>query len=396
MTTVGLSTTDTKPRRPGRDNAGAAARVGQHHADLTSGFILVLVLAFNLFGLVMVLSASSVAAIQEDNSASWYFSRQVVWVAAGAVVFFVASSIGYHFWGRVARPAYYLTYALLGLVFLMGLEGGGSARWLAFGPMRMQPSELAKLTVIVFVAKLLSDRERHIGDRRRSLHPVLVWFLPLALLVFVEPDLGTTIILGCIVMSMLFAAGVPLLPLATLTAIGASGAVVAAIVAPYRRRRLLAFTDPWSDASDTGWQTLQSLTGLANGGLDGMGLGQSRVKWGYLPNSHTDFIFAIIGEELGLIGTMTILLLVFFFALLGFRTALHAPDLFGQLLAAGITAWFCIQAFVNIGGVVGLLPITGVTLPFVSFGGSSLIVNMAAAGILLNISREVGARAGQS
>ncbi len=380
MTAAGLSVATTRESR-------------EHHADLTSGFLLVLVIALNLFGLVMVLSASSVAGIQEDKSASWYFSRQVMWVGAGAVAFIVTASVRYHFWGRLARPAYYATYGLLIAVFLVGLEGGGSTRWLAVGPLRMQPSELAKLSLILFVAKLLSDREAHIGDRRRSLHPVLVWFVPLGLLVFSEPDLGTTIILGTIVLAVLFTAGVPMVPLLTVGGLGAVLGMAAALYEPYRRRRLLAFLDPWSDPSDTGWQTLQSGTGLANGGIGGLGLGESRVKWGYLPNSHTDFIFSIIGEELGLIGTMTVLILIAVFATLGFRTALHAPDLFGQLLAAGITAWFCIQAFVNIGGVVGLMPITGVTLPFVSFGGSSLIVTMAAAGILVNISREVGSRA---
>ncbi len=387
-TSLDRSTASRQHRRVG----AAGQRVRDFRApDASSGLLLVLIILLNLLGLVMVLSASSVSAIQDAANPSIYFKRQLIGLGLGIVAFVVTSRIHYSFWSRVALPGLYVTYALLFAVLLIGVRVGGSARWLSFGAFRFQPSELAKLTMIVFIANLLSSREKHIGDTRRSLNPVLVFFVPLGLLVFVEPDLGTTIILAAIMLTMLFVAGVPLRPMAILGGGAVGLATLAAVAQPYRVRRLRALWDPWSDPTGTGWQTLQSLTGLASGGVDGVGLGQSRVKWGYLPNSYTDFIFAIIGEEMGLIGTFGVLLSIGLIGVLGFRIAMRANDLFGQLLATGITAWFMIQAFVNIGGVVNLVPITGVTLPFVSFGASSLVVSMAGAGLLLNISRDVAA-----
>ncbi len=378
----------TSPR--GRDIAGRRVR-DFRTPDASSGMLLVLVLLFNLLGLVMVLSASSVTGISEGANPRAYFDRQLLGLALGVVAFIITSRIHYSFWARVAQPAMFGTYAALFGVLLFGVKVDGARRWLDFGPLRFQPSELAKLTMVLFIAHLLSTREAHIGDPRRSLNAVLVFFVPLAALVFAEPDLGTTIILAAIMLSMLFVAGVPLRPLFVLGGIGVACATAAAFAQPYRVRRLIAVSDPWSDPTGAGWQTLQSLTGLANGGLNGVGLGQSRVKWGYLPNSHTDFIYAIIGEELGLLGALVVLAAVLLLGVLGYRTAMRASDLFGQLLAGGITSWFMVQAFVNIGGVVGLVPITGVTLPFVSFGASSLLVTMAAAGLLLNISRDAAA-----
>jgi cell division protein FtsW len=203
-----------------------------------------------------------------------------------------------------------------------------------------------------------------------------------------QPNLGTTIILGVIVFAVLFVAGTPIKPLAVAGGVLAGLAGLLAVAAPYRMRRLMAFRDPWKDPLNTGYQTIQAQIGTANGGLWGVGLGEGRAKWGFLPFPHTDFIFAIIAEELGLLGALTVVSLFIAFGVLGIRTALRAPDRFGMLLATGVTAWILVQAFVNIGAVVGALPITGVPLPFVSFGGSSLLVLMAAAGLLLNISRQ--------
>ena len=375
-----------------RSGAEVSRRLRDFRApDASSGLLLAIIVVLNLFGLVMVLSASSVTALADRVDPTTYFERQLLGLGLGLVAFVVTSRIHYSYWARFARIGLAVAYALLFAVLAIGVEVGGSTRWIDVGPLRFQPSEFAKLAIILFIADLLASRESHVGDIRRSLNPVLVFFAPMALLVFTEPDLGTTIILTVIVMAMVFVAGVPLRPMFVVGGLGVGLAAAAAVAQPYRVRRLVAVTDPWSDPTGTGWQTLQSLTGLANGGLDGVGLGQSRVKWGYLPNSHTDFIFAIIGEEMGLIGTLGVLLAVAFLGLLGIRTALRATDLFGQLLAAGITTWFLFQAFVNIGGVVGLLPITGVTLPFVSFGASSLVVTMAAAGLLLNVSRDAAA-----
>jgi cell division protein FtsW len=189
---------------------------------------------------------------------------------------------------------------------------------------------------------------------------------------------------------VLFVAGVPLRPLGATVGLGAVAATALALGAGYRRARLTAFLDPWADPGNTGYQTIQSLVGIASGGLAGTGLGASRAKWGFLPYAHTDFIFAVISEELGLIGGVLVVGLFVALGVLGLRAALLAPDRFGMLVAAGITAWFLVQAFVNIGAVIGVLPITGVPLPFVSFGGSSLLVGMAAAGVLLNVARQAG------
>jgi cell division protein FtsW len=207
-------------------------------------------------------------------------------------------------------------------------------------------------------------------------------------LMMLQPDLGSTIVMGTIVMSVLFVAGVPLGRLALVGSVGTAGALVLALGETYRRNRILVFLDPSSDCANTGYQTCQSLMGVASGKLFGVGLGQSRAKWGFLPNAYSDFIFAIIAEELGLVGAALVVGLFLVFAVFGMRAALHAPDRFGTLVGAGITAWILAQAFVNIGGVVGILPITGLTLPFISFGGTSLVVTMAATGVLLNIAAQ--------
>jgi cell division protein FtsW len=242
--------------------------------------------------------------------------------------------------------------------------------------------------VLLFVADLLARRADKIENTRLTLRPVVFVFVVVAGLIMAQPNLGTTIILGVIVFVMLFVAGVPLKPLGLVAAAGAALACVFAVFEPYRYRRLMSFRDPWADPLNTGYQTIQAQVGVANGGLVGTGLGEGRAKWGFLPFPHTDFIFAVIGEELGLLGALTVISLFLALGVLGIRTALRAPDRFGMLLAAGITTWILFQAFVNIGAVVGALPITGVPLPFVSFGGSSLLVLMAAAGLLLNVARQ--------
>lgn len=364
------------PPRPRRDRTGYA-------------LLLSLIAGLNLFGLVMVLSASSVQGAQEGSS--WtYFTRQLVWLGLGCVALLVMLRIDYRRWRSLAPYIYATSVALLAVVLIprFGVEVNGSRRWLQVGPQRFQPSELAKLGLMLMAASALAARQRVVRDHRRSLHPVLLLTLPVAALILVEPDLGTTIIVCTIVASQLVGAGVPAKPLLRIGALAAIATAVLAFSADYRRARLLGFIDPWADPQGQTYQSLQSLIGLASGGIDGVGLGESRAKWGFLPNAHTDFIYAVIGEELGLIGTLTVLALFVMFGLLGYRAALGAPDMFGTLVATGITTWLLAQAFVNMGGVVGLLPITGVTLPFMSFGGTSLMVNMAAAGMLLNISRQ--------
>jgi cell division protein FtsW len=348
--------------------------------------VLVVVL-LSIFGLVMVLSASSIEGVR-DGTPWYFFNRQAMYTAVGMVALVVAGRVDYHRWLRIAPAGYVVSVLMLLALFFTGRTINGSTRWLGLGPFAVQPSEIAKLTVLIAIAAVLSAREREMGDRRRTLHLALLLWGPIALMILMQPDLGTTIILTVVALSAPFIAGVPLRPMFGLAGIGAVAVFALALVAPYRRDRLLAFRQPWDHLQDIGWQTVQSYVGLANGGLWGTGLGESRAKWGYLPNAHSDFIFAIIGEELGFVGALIVMGLFLALGMLGFRAARFAPDLFGTLMAGGITCWFLLQFFVNVGGVVGIMPITGVTLPFVSFGGTSLIVNMAAAGILVNVASQ--------
>jgi len=373
----------------GRARRPAAAPPSGRRSNVFLG-LFALIVVLNLIGLLMVLSASSVTALYEYGS-SWYqFKRQLVWLALGSVALVTVMRVDYHRWSRWATPVLIGSIGLLVAVMVpgLGVEVNGSSRWLGYGAVRIQPSEFAKLAVLVFVADLLARRFHRLDESRMGLRPVLAVFGAVATLLMLQPNLGTTIILGAIVFTLLFVAGVPLKPLAAVVAGAGALALLAAVFEPYRMRRIMAFRDPWADPLNTGYQTIQSQVGIANGGLLGVGLGEGRAKWGFLPYAHTDFIYAIIGEEFGLFGSVLIIALFCMLGLLGVRTAMRAPDRFGMLLAAGVTAWILVQAFVNIGAVVGALPITGVPLPFVSFGGSSLLVTMAAAGLLLNVARQ--------
>jgi cell division protein FtsW len=346
--------------------------------------------ALNLLGLIMVLSASSVSAL-DDYGSSWYFVlRQGIWLLAGTAACVFVTRHDYHRWRRWSLPALAGSGVLLCLVLVpgIGLNVNGASRWLGYGPFSLQPSELAKLTVLLFAADLLARRAAWMADLRLTLVPVGVVFTVVAMLLMLQPNLGTTLVIGSIVLSVLYVAGAPLLPL---LGVGLGGSIVAtglALGASYRRARVLAFLDPWADPLNTGYQNIQSLVGVASGGWTGVGLGESRAKWGFLPYAHTDFIFAIIGEELGLLGAFFVVGLFVALVILGAKAAQQAPDPFGMLLAAGVTAWFGVQAFVNIGAVIGILPITGVPLPFVSYGGSSLVFSMVGAGLLLNVARQ--------
>ena len=349
-----------------------------------------LVVVLNLFGLLMVLSASAVTALYKNGSPWYQFQRQFMWLILGSAALLFTLRIDYHRWRRFVNPLLLFSAGLLVLVLVPGVGVGanGATRWLGYGQLSIQPSELSKLALILFTADLLARRADRVHDWRLTLKPVMVVFGGFAVLLMLQPNLGTTIILAVIVLVMLFVAGVAGRPLAIAMGVLGAGATVAAVMEPYRFRRLMAFRDPWADPLNAGFQTIQSQVGLANGGLLGTGLGEGRAKWGFLPEAHTDFIFAIIGEELGLLGALTVVALFLGIGLLGVRVALRAPDRFGMLIAAGVTTWILFQAFVNIGAVVGVLPITGVPLPFVSSGGSSLLFTMAAAGLLLNVARQ--------
>jgi cell division protein FtsW len=367
----------------------AWARAGRRRPG---GYVLLVttVAVLNLVGIVMVLSASSVNSLDSYGSAWYFFRRQVIWSVLGVGAFVVATRVDYRAWRRLAIPLLVVSGVLLVVVLLpgIGIKVSGSRRWLGVGLWRFQPSEIAKLALLLFSADVLTRRQRHVHDWRKVLRPVLLVFAAIGVLVFLEPDMDSTMVLALIVATVLIAGGIRARHLVTLAVSGAVAAAALAMAAPYRRARMFTYLDPSQDPSNTGYQITQSLIALGSGGLTGVGLGAGRSKWLFLPNAHTDFIFAVIGEELGLIGCALVVALFAGFAVLGTRAALRAPDRFGSLVAAGITAWVVGQALINIGAVVGLLPVSGIPLPFVSFGGSALLFTMTAAGILGNIARQ--------
>ena len=377
--------------RPLRRTGGSGSVSSRPRPGATNHVILLAIVGvLTVVGLVMVLSASSVQSQREVGSTWSYFARQLMWVVVGIGALLATARMDYRRWQRLSTPFLGGCAVLLVLVLVpaLGVRVNGARSWFELGPLRMQPAELAKLGVLLFSAGLLSRRAHRMEDVRLTLVPVCVIAGGIAFLIMLQPDLGTTIVLGSITFAVLFVSGVPLLRLGGVGAAATAAALVLALSKTYRRNRILAFLDPSKDPLNTGFQLNQSFMGVASGGWTGLGLGESRAKWGFLPNAHTDFIFAIIAEELGLIGAVTVVGLFLGFAVYGTRAALAAPDAFGTLVAAGITAWILTQAFVNVGGVVGLLPITGLTLPFISFGGTSLVITMAATGVLLNVARQ--------
>ena len=352
--------------------------------------LLSLLLTLNVTGLVMILSASAVSSL-EDYGSPWYqFTRQAIWFGISLVALVVVMRRDYRTWRRHCGL---LLIGSLGLLFLVlvpgvGIEAGGATRWLGYGPLSIQPSELVKLTLIIFWADLLARRAKWIDDCRLTLVPVLLTFLAAAGMIMLQPNLGTTAIIFAVMIAMLFVAGTAGRWMVAVVGAGVAAGAAFAILYPWRWKRISAFMDPWKDAQGVGYQTLESKTALANGGVTGTGLGEGRAKWGFLPEAHTDFIFSVIAEETGFMGGLIVIAFLIALAVVGFQVAMKAPDRFGALLATGITAWFIVQAFLNIGQAVGALPVMGVPLPFVSSGGSSLLFSMIAAGMLLNVARQ--------
>ena len=377
------------------EGAGGAATGTARRGRRTSGppvRYLVLwstAMLLGLLGMVMVLSSSSVSDLRTYGDAWHHLRRQVLWVAIGLVGLFTTLHIDYRRLRNLARPGLVLAIGFLALVLVpgVGIRANGSARWLGIGTVSFQPSEFAKLAVIVYGAALLSSRPA--TATRRTLGPMLVVLAGVGGLIFLEPDMGTAMIMAAIVASMVFFAGLRLGSLALAGVLGLGLAAGMSLSAGYRRDRLFSVFNPWNDPLNTGWHTIQAGVAISNGGLWGLGLGASRAKWGFLPFVQTDFIFAIVAEELGFVVAMFVVLAFLVLGIFGLSTAMHAPDQFGQLLAVGITSWILIQAFVNIGAVLGVLPITGVPLPFVSYGGSSMVLTLTAFGILLNVARQV-------
>ncbi len=352
--------------------------------------IVATVLVLNIVGLVMILSASAVEALSAYGSSWYFFERQLLWALVGAVVFVVCARVDYHHWRRLSVPLLVVAAVTLCVVLVpgIGIKVDGARRWLGSGSLRFQPSEIAKLALLVYVADVMTRRASDVADWERVLKPILVVSGTIGVLVLLEPDLDSVIVLALVVMAILIVGGLPVRQLLRLAMAGTLGVVIASLAEPYRRARVFAFLHPSRDASNTGYQIRQSLIALGSGGVDGVGLGAGRAKWMFLPNAHTDFIFAIIGEELGLFGCLLVLGLFVGFGLVGLRIARRAPDRFGTLLAAGVTAWVVGQAAINLGAVVAVLPVSGIPLPFLSAGGSALVFTMAGAGMLANIARQ--------
>ncbi len=352
-------------------------------------WIIGIVLALNVIGLAMILSAGSVVATYEGQNTWFYFQRQGIWFLLGLFAMLIISKIDYRRWGHQIKFLLGATFFLLFLVHVpgFGVNANGATRWVSLFGITFQPSELLKLTILIYTAKLLADRQSELSEPRTFNAPVII-FVAAALLVMKQPDLGTVIIVGALMVIVMFLGGLPVLRLAGLVTVGAAITLAVSMSADYRRARLLSFLHPDSDPLNTGYQTFQSLVGIASGGWMGVGPGASRAKWGFLPYAHTDFIYTVIAEEMGFVGAVTVLMLFIGLAVFGIRAALKCDDKFGSLLAVGISMWFLLQAFINVGTVIGVLPVTGIPLPFVSFGGTSLLVGMAAVGIILNIDRQ--------
>jgi cell division protein FtsW len=350
----------------------------------------VLVAALSCFGLVIVLSASSIASITSSGSPWSLFEKQAMWTVIGAGGFFIASRMELAQLRRASAPLLVICGVLLVAVFAPGLSSGavgGSSRWIGAGPLKIQPSELSKLAFCLFAADLVARRAGAQDARRSIVYPLFTVLGVFALLILKQPDMGTAIVLCCIGLAILWASGIDRGIFLRVVAVIASVGGMFALVAPYRRERLFSFINPFAHASTSGYQVVQSLVALGSGHVTGTGLGGSVAKWGFLPNAWTDFIFAIIGNELGLVGSTAVLVAFAAFCWLGVRIASRTEDAFMSYLAIGITCWIAGQAIINIGGVVGVMPETGIPLPFLSSGGSSLVVTLAAVGILVNISR---------
>jgi cell division protein FtsW len=342
-----------------------------------------------IVGLGAMLSASSVVSIRESPTADQFFlfKRQLLWVGLGLAAFVVTARVPYRWWSRVALPMFIASVGLLAATVVVGDSRNGAARWIEVGPFTIQAGEFAKLATITLLAAALTKKERWLSHLPHFAYPVAAILGLIGILLMLQPDFGTLLIIIGAAFAVMAASAAPLRFVVGLALLGAGMMTALAFSAPYRLRRLVGFLDPFADPLGNGHQAVQSLVALGTGGLFGIGLGASRARWSFLPNAHTDFIFAIIGEETGLAGAMLVVLLFMILVVVGIRIALNAPDRFGRLMATGIVAWFTLQALINIGGVVAVLPITGVPLPFVSAGGNAMLMNLAAVGVLVNIAR---------
>jgi cell division protein FtsW len=362
--------------------------------QLDSHILVLVTLGLTAFGLVMVYSATSAPAAIGGGDSIFYLKRESIYAAIGVVLLLVASRVDYRSLRMLAPVLMLASFGLCVAVLVLGEQVNGARRWLGVGPFAFQPSELAKLSLAIWASAYLA-RHRTPRSLKELARPIGITTGVFAVLILLEPDLGTVIAIAIVLAAILIVSGVPLRVLAAGGSIAFALGLAAIWFEPYRRARLFSFIDPWHDAQGAGFQTLQGIIGFGSGGLFGTGIGRGVAKVNYLPEAHTDMIFATIGEELGLIGAALVIAAYCVFAYAGLRVALRCRDPFGKRLAAGLTTLVCGQALVNLAAVLGLAPLTGITLPFVSYGGSSLVVSLASVGVLLNIAGHGGAKSAQ-
>lgn len=354
-------------------------------------FILAILILLGI-GLLMIASAGVSYGMARFNDAYYFFKQQLLGLGIGLLFLFLFQRVDYHVWKRFVVPIFFVALGLLVLVFIpgFGTKVYGAARWVQFGPISFQPSEVMKLSIILYLAAWLSNKDKkRAADFFEGLVPFLAILSVVSFLIIKQPDTGTLGLILAISLAIFFASGASLSHIFALFIGGLSFLVILIKVAPYRMQRFFVYLNPEYDPQGFGYQITQALLAIGSGGIFGMGLGQSRQKFNYLPEPVTDSIFAILGEEFGLVGAIVVIVLFLFVAWRGFAIASHSPDQFGKLVAVGIVSWIVFQAFINMMAISGLIPLTGIPLPFISYGGTSLAVLLAAVGILLNISKNV-------
>jgi cell division protein FtsW len=359
--------------------------------------LIIITLALLCIGIVMVYSASLVASYAEYGDQTYFFQRQLLWCGLGVVVMFLFMRVPYGWWRRLSVLLLFISIASLVAVLLPGVGTAalGATRWIRIGNVNIgQPSELCKVTLAIYMADWLSRKGTRVREFAYGLLPFLIVLLTVVALVMKQPDMGTSLVIVATAVTIFYVSGANVLQLLPIGALGVLGLAGLSFSSGYRHGRISAFLDPWADPSNTGYHVVQSLIALGAGGVRGLGLGDSRQKFGLLPFPYTDSIFAVIGEELGLVGCSVVLVLFLLVAYRGLRAARLAPDTFSGLLAIGISCQMALQAFLNIAVVTSTVPFTGITLPFVSYGGSSMLVSFAAMGILLNITKYTQERTG--
>ncbi|MFH1094484.1 MAG: putative lipid II flippase FtsW [Candidatus Omnitrophota bacterium] len=340
-------------------------------------------------GIVMIYSTSAIYALENQGDSAYYLKRHLFYVLIGIFCVFFVMKADYHYFRKIAKPLLLISFFLLVLLLIPGIsrQVGGARRWFRFGSISFQPSELAKFAMIIYAADFLSRKKDVITSFLKGFLPIMLVMGSVCLLIIVQPDLGTVVAIVSISLLMFFVAGVKLAHILSFVLGSLPVLYILILSVPYRRNRILSFLDPWSDPQGTGFQIIQSLVALGSGGFSGLGLGHGRQKLLYLPAAYTDFIFSIIGEELGFIGTASIIMLLIFFLLQATKISLKAKDSFGQFLSFGLLSCLIIEAIVNMGVAISILPTKGLPFPFISYGGTSLVFNMIYVGLILNVGR---------